>query len=32
MESYIIGLYSEVTKIKGPYYKTGVQQYIYYNR
>ena len=27
-----MGLYSEVTKVKGPYYKTGVQHYIYYNK
>jgi hypothetical protein len=32
MGSHIIGLYSEVTKVKGPYHRTGVWQYIYNNR
>ena len=32
MGSHIVGLYSEITKVKRPYYKTGVRHYICYNR
>ena len=27
-----MGLYSKITKVKKPYYRIGVQHYIYYNR